>query len=346
MKMSRPNYRIEAMRSNSQRGFTLVEMMIAITIGLAIIAALVGVLASSSGNSRTNDRTSELMTNGRYALDSMKQEVRQAGFRGYTWADPTAPGSLGTLSNECLETGAPAGSFISNIRQGIWGANNRNPFSANCIPTASYATGNDILVVRRLAPVAATTLNSNTVYFRSNYAAGQIFRGTGTACPNLPASAFGSPFNTTPCINVRAAPPTDLNDFAVHIFVYYISPFTDSATESPLVPALFRVSLQSDGSMARELVATGIERMQVQYGLVTTVPDTQYLDSLSATSFDASDTTWPQVNSVRIWLLARSATPEPGYVNANSYVMGDQPAFVPSDGYRRQLFSTVIQHRN
>jgi hypothetical protein len=49
---------------------------------------------------------------------------------------------------------------------------------------------------------------------------------------------------------------------------------------------------------------------------------------------------------MRIWLLARSATAEPGYVNTNSYLMGDQGAFVPGDGFRRQLFSTVVQLRN
>ncbi len=76
-------------RHSRQSGFTLIEMMISITIGLAILAGLVGVLATNSSNSKTNDRTSELMTNGRYALNSIKQELREAGFRGYTWAEPS-----------------------------------------------------------------------------------------------------------------------------------------------------------------------------------------------------------------------------------------------------------------
>jgi type IV pilus assembly protein PilW len=319
------------LRPNTQSGFTLIELMISITIGLGILAALVGVLATNSGNSRTNDRTSELMTNGRYALNSMKQELRQAGFRGYTWAEPGTPGPLGVLSNECLEAGATAGSFIGNIRQAIWGAKAVNPFAANCIPAANYADGNDLLVVRRLDVIPTTTLSANTVYFQSSYAAGQLFRGA--TAPTLAGS------------------PQPLGSFAVKTYVYYISPFTDSATESPMVPALRRVALQSDGSMASELVASGIERMEVQFGRTTTsgaVSSTQYLNTLSGTSYNSAvGSAWNDVNSVRIWLLARNATAEPGYTNGITYDMGDNPYTPnPPDGYRRQLFTTVVELRN
>ena len=304
-------------------GFTLIEMMISITVGLGILAGLVGVLAANSGNSRTNDRTAELMTNGRYALNSMKQELREAGFRGYTWAEPNAPSAV-AVTNECRDGGA-AGSFVTNIRQGVWGANNANPFTANCIPVANYATGNDIMVVRRLAVIPTTTLVANTVYFHSAYEQGQAFQGT-------TAPTFGGP-------------PIPLASFALQSFVYYISPFTVSATETPLVPALYRVALLPDGTMARELVASGIERMQVQYGQLTTAPTTQYVDALAGAATATAATDWEQVNSVRIWLLARNATAEPGYVNSTTYPMGDRP-FTAGDGFRRQLFTTVVQLRN
>jgi type IV pilus assembly protein PilW len=322
------------LRPGKQAGFTLIEMMVSITIGLGILAGLVGVLSVNSSNSRTNDRSSELITNGRYALNTMKQEVRQAGFRGYTWADPMTPGALGTLTNECLETGATAGSFVSNIHQGIWGANNTNPFSDSCIPDASFADGNDVLVVRRLAAIPATTLRANTVYFQSSYSVGQIFRSTTSpvAAPVFPDS------------------PTPLATFAVETYVYYISPFTVSANENPLVPALFRVALQSDGSMDRELVASGIEHMQVQYGEVIpgVSPTNQFFNTMAGASTAIASTPWDSVNSVRIWLLARNETAEPGYTNTNSYAMGDQTYDFSAapDGFRRQLFTTVVQLRN
>ncbi len=318
-----------ATRPARAAGFTLIEMMISITIGLGILAGLVGVLATNSSNSRANERTSELLTNGRYALNSMKQELREAGFRGYTWAEPSAPGALVVTGCVGAEAGATAAAFIANIRQGVWGANDANPFSGvgNCIPDASYSAGNDVLVVRRLAVIPSTALAAGTVYFHSSYEQGQVFQG-------VTAPTFGGP-------------PTPLASFAMQIYVYYISPFTQSATESPLVPALYRVALRPDGTMQRELVASGIERLQVQYGQLTTAPATQYLDTLAGDSSAAGATDWEQVNSVRIWLLARNATPEPGYVPLPVPAMGSVAGYTPpSDGFRRQLFTTVVQLRN
>ena len=319
-------------RRAHQRGFTLIEMLISITIGLGILAGLVGVLASNSSNSRSNDRTSELMTNGRYALNSMKQELREAGFRGYTWAEPLAPGALGGITNECLEAvGQTAGSFLGNIRQGVWGSNNANPFAATCIPGANYAANSDVMVVRRLAATPTVSLVANSLYFHTTYDRGQLFRGV------------------APPVFTGAAP---LASFAFQTFVYYIRPWTVDATENPQIPALVRLALVPGGggnpTMTSELVASGIERMQVQYGRLTTTPDTRYLDDLPGASFSTDPTLatdWEEVNAVRIWLLARNTTTEPGYTNTTTYAMGDQ-SFTPNDGFRRQLFTTVVQLRN
>ena len=309
-------------------GFSLIEVMISVTIGLVILGGLVTVLSTSASNSKTNDRTSELMTNGRYALDSIKQELRQAGFRGYTFATPSTPSTnLGTFAGECLESGEAAGSFVINIKQSVWGANDTNPFSSNCIPTANFASLNDVLVIRRVASLPSTTYAAGAIYFRSSYVVGELFRGT-----------------TFPTINFSVG-LVPLADFALQTYVYYISPFTNSATESPLVPALYRVALTNSGAMQAELVASGIEHMQVQYGRVTTAPSTQYFDSIVGSSSTTSATGWDDVTSVRVWLLARNSTTEAGYIDPNVYQLGDQ-TYTPNDNYRRQVFSTVVQLRN
>lgn len=314
-----------------QAGFSLIELMISITIGLVIIASLVGILESSSSSSHSNDRTSEISTNGRYALASMKEELRQAGFRGYTYVAPGTPSPWTDPASGCADTGSTAGTFITNIAQGVWGSDNANPFSANCIPSANYVAGTDVLVIRRLASMPVTTLAANTVYFQSAYAQGQMFRST--SVPTAPTFTGGA---------------LPVASFPLVTYVYYISPYTVSATESPLVPALWRSALQADGTMSRELVASGIERMQVQYGLPTST-DIQYYDSFSGTSSETVPTNptvnWNNVGSVRVWLLARNATAEPGYVNAQTYTMGNQP-YTVNDSFRRTLFTTVVQLRN
>jgi type IV pilus assembly protein PilW len=316
-------------------GFTMIELMIAIGMGLAIVAGLAGMLASTSSSSRTNDRTSELETNGVYALNAIKQDLRQAGYRGYTWAEPNAVSTaLGTITGEC---GDGTGKFITNLRQGIWGANDSNPFSTTCIPDKPADAGGDVLVVRRLDGTPVATPVANTLYFRSTYNAGEVFRGA------------------TPPATV-ASDVLPLANFPLQASVYYVRPYTTAATENPLVPALYRVVLLPNGSMARELVTTNIEQLQVQYGRLTTALDTRYFDSFTAANcasctldtgaaITSTPTVWDEINSVRIWILVRSATPEPGYANNTSYVMGDK-TYAVNDNYRRQLLTAVVQLRN
>lgn len=311
-------------RTIAMSGFSLIEMMISITIGLMVIAALVAVLVSNSGSAKTNDRTSELQSNGRYALDHLKRELRHAGYRGYSWEKPTPPTTAIAVTNECLDGGA-ADTFVQNIGQGVWGANDSNPYTLNCLPDANRVRG-DVLVIRRVASQISTALTPGSLYLRSTYSVAEVFQPT--------ASAVVAP--------VIVGLP--IADFALQEYVYYIG--KDDVDTS--VPALRRIALLADGSMSDQLVVSGIEHMQLQYGRVTTDGNTQYYNAnaIVGTSTTAQ-TDWKEVNSVRIWLLARNAKAEAGYSNTTKYPMGDVLTYpATSDSFRRQLFTAVVQLRN
>jgi type IV pilus assembly protein PilW len=212
---------------------------------------------------------------------------------------------------------------VQNIRQGIWGANDGNPYFANCLPAAQYLRG-DVLVIRRADSAPTAALSANILYLRSTYSAGEVFQGA--VAPTI----TGVP----------------LADFALKEYVYYIGSDDGNAA----LPALRRVSLQ-DNAMVDEMVVSGVEHMQVQYGRLDTASNTQYANanSISGTSTDSPATLssyeWDEVNSARIWLLARTAQPEPGYANTSTYTMGDV-AYPVNDSFRRQLFTAVVQLRN
>lgn len=316
-------------------GFSLIEMMISITVGLMIVAALVGVVVSNSKSSKSNDKTSELQSNGRYALDFLRRELRHAGYRGYTWAEPNPATITTAITNECSD-GGTANAFVRNIRQGVWGANDTNPFGTNdCITNApsTYVRG-DILAIRRLGntPIPTASLTAGTLYFRSSYSAGQMFQGT-----------------TVPSIA-----GTLIDNFAVQEAVYYIGEDDNDNT----IPALRRITLQG-GAMVDEIVVSGIEHLQLQYGSSSTDLNTQYFNAnniagISSPTDDPGNpgqpprTDWEDVNAVRIWLLARNSKPEVGYINTTNYVMGDVTYTPPvgTESFRRQLFTAVVQLRN
>lgn len=309
-------------------GFTLVELLVSTAIGLFILAGLIGVLTAKYSSSRTSDQTSELVANGGHALNVLKRDIRQAGFRGRTWGESEVSDDWVVLASGCwgVEPGASANTFATNLRQGIWGANNSNPFPGNCIAPDQYVPGTDVLVIRYVTALATPAPVADTLYLHSSYGRGELFQGV-TA-------------------------PTDSSDtgvaadFAVQIHVYYVRPYTRSPDEHPRYPALVRSALQGDGTMRTELVAGGIEQFQVQYGRLDFDAHTQYVDTLAGDSSTQTPTAWDDVHSVRIWLLARGSTAEAGYSSPATYLIGDQTTVAPNDGYHRQLFSSVVQLRN
>ncbi|HZW24216.1 MAG TPA: PilW family protein [Gallionella sp.] len=310
-------------------GFTLIEMMVSIAIGLLVVAALTGVLVSNSRSSKTNERTSELQSNGRYALDQLKRELHHAGYRGYT---PVAPESAGwttpTITNEC----GVAGSFAKNFRQRVWGSNDingdtsDNPFSGNCISGVSvprtYRQG-DVLVIRRAAGTPTLTANAdaNMIYLRSSYSHIDMLQGSA-----LPATVIAGTEN-----------------FALQVYVYYIG----SDDNNSAVPALRRIALVGN-AMVDEMMVSGIEQMQFEYGVTNTDGTTRYFtaNNISGSHSATGATDWDKVSSVRIWLLARNSQAENGYSNTNTYTLSNRLYGPVNDSFRRQVFTTVVQLRN
>ncbi|MNR30338.1 hypothetical protein D3C85_1477870 [compost metagenome] len=57
---------------------------------------------------------------------------------------------------------------------------------------------------------------------------------------------------------------------------------------------------------------------------------------------------WSDVIAVKVYLIARSSEPTAGFVDSNSYFLGDVEYEVPDalNGYKRQLYSTTVNLRN
>ncbi len=64
---------------NKQLGFSLIELMVAMVIGLIILLGLVSLFTSSSNLNRAQSGLSVLQENGRYAMMRIKQDIENAG---------------------------------------------------------------------------------------------------------------------------------------------------------------------------------------------------------------------------------------------------------------------------
>src|SRR5919201_3755151 len=75
-------------------GFSLVELMVALTIGLLLLTALATIFANSSRMQREVTLSAQQIENGRYAIDLVSEDVRHAGFWGYYGGSLTPPGAM------------------------------------------------------------------------------------------------------------------------------------------------------------------------------------------------------------------------------------------------------------
>ena len=66
-------------KSSGQGGFTLVEMMIALTLGLVILLVIGTVFVSSSQTFRTQEDNARIQESGRFALEIIGRSIKQAG---------------------------------------------------------------------------------------------------------------------------------------------------------------------------------------------------------------------------------------------------------------------------
>lgn len=66
-----------------QSGFTLVELMLAIAVGLILVAIIAQIYIGSKQTYRTQDDLARLQEDGRYAIESVSRSLRLAGY----WPD-------------------------------------------------------------------------------------------------------------------------------------------------------------------------------------------------------------------------------------------------------------------
>lgn len=75
--------------AHRQRGFSMVEILVALMISVFLIAGVIQLFLGSKQTYRFHDALSRLQENGRLALDTMARDIRMAGFDMANWIPPS-----------------------------------------------------------------------------------------------------------------------------------------------------------------------------------------------------------------------------------------------------------------
>jgi len=97
-----------ASRSGRQDGFTIVELMIAMLLGLIVIAGVSSVFLANQRAYRTNTALGDVQDASRIAFEMMARDIRQAGLTGCNSANGRIVNVLANAPANAASTVAPA----------------------------------------------------------------------------------------------------------------------------------------------------------------------------------------------------------------------------------------------
>lgn len=322
-----------------QRGLSLVELMIAVTLGLVILAGVAAVFVSSRQSYRVQESTTILQDNARFAMETIGRALRDAGFShgapnsAMSWF----PGTLDDAdATPCSEA------WYANIRRPIevYNGASASPLS-ECTVTA-YEPLTDVLVVRHADPLSAPgtgylpradidSLSGTPLLMRVIPATrAAIYRREATAMANVD-NQFTSDDEDNGVFDYR---------FRARVF-HVGTPSGASAAEGP---ALYEHS-PDFGSPSSQPIISGVERFTLVAGMDRNgdgvVETWDNPDSVSAADF-------VDVSAIRVGLILR-APDRSEFADNTTYTLPDGDTYTPPDAverYPRRLYVQDFQIRN
>lgn len=345
---------------NMQKGLSLIELMVAMVIGLILISAVGTIFIDSRKTYSLQQALSRVQENGRMAAEFLGRDIRLAGYTG------CASGEYASITNTLNSQNNINYDFSRGVRgYDVTGSVPTDLAGLSPAPSADTDVlilkgplGDGVKIVKNnssaqlFAEVVAVESNAcgnNTdrisgicqgdILMVADCSKARIFQAGNiqqTGQPNefnLTHPASGTPGNSQSSWGGANAPPseqfgTDSEIIKMNTVYYYI------ANNANGEPSLWQAVVP--GSAVE--ILEGVENMQLLYGRDTGsdfVPD-QYDTATAVTSANA----WDKVVAVRVQLLMRSV--ENGVVdNPQPYTFNGVD--VPSTDKRlRQVFVSTI----
>ena len=316
---------------NRQAGFSVIELMIAMLLSMGLSIAIITVFVNNNYSFKQDDNVGRMQDDARFALREVAFDLSMAGF----YADlhvPTAVtydaglvvgadcGPVGEANWIYRATDPATGESLSITA--IDNATNAAVTAAHtCFQAGELLDGTDVVSIKRVVGAQAAALSANGAYLRSNGTVGVLFSGIAPVAPPI-----------------VVAPP--MADWAFRPSIYYIRRFANTPGDD--IPTLCRKVLAGAGpSMTTECIATGIENLQIEYGLDTSQDGHPNVYVTNPTVAQLQT-----VVAARIFLLARTTDLDTRYVNNKTYSISNAPDFVPGDTFHRRVFSTSVSIQN
>ena len=325
-------------------GFTLVEMMVALAIGLFLLGGLISLLVSTSVARTELDKSSRQIENGRYAMQLLSADIMHAGFLG-----TYSPSGAAAQTPDPCETVVASLGFSADPLQLPVFVQGYDGSAADPSCVTNRIAGTDVLVVRRVSTTSTPAASpvANEVYFQSSFC---------VATPMPTAFVIGTSGFDRQLKDCATAAP--LNKYMVR--VYYVSS-CNICSPSDNIPTL-KVAEYVLGAMTVTPLVEGIQNLQVDYGIdmdgdgapdcYISNPDSPAAGEIAiaicpnpaAYVWTTAAQNWSNVVSVRIHVLARNNETSGGWTDTRTYNLGLAGTAGPfNDNYKRHAYSAVAR---
>ena len=341
--VAHPSFRLPGLRHPllRQRGMTLVELLVAMVLGLLVALAAAAALMVSRQGFTTVDAASQLRDNSRFVRDVVQQLVVQAGYRNDKYITAASPSA----------SGAPA------LPPNVFGLNNHSRTNAKTwregtVRPATDLGGSDILVLRYQSVFSADPTKSD----------GTMIDCMGNSpASDIPANANEKRLSVLYVDNDSRGEPSLMCASGLH------NDFSESkpaGTPQPLISGVesFQVLYGVDGVAPGNVTA-------LDPATADSVPE-RYLraDQLTiAGNTSATNANWSRVRSVHIGMVLHGAAGSAAektvqtyfpFGNAkasasgaagSAYAVAADPGTTftaPADGRLRQTLSFTVHLRN
>ncbi|MBS0430763.1 MAG: PilW family protein [Proteobacteria bacterium] len=298
-----------------QRGRTIVELMVALTIGLVVLGALLLVYLSSSSSGRQTQTVERMNEDGAIALHLLASQLRLAGFSYPRLNVPPVSATFNGLRKQ-LPDRYLVGAGLRGCDRGF--VNAAASFSE--LECATSGTASAAIAVRFEGDANNTVPNK----------AGVATDCVGQKAPDAPAATGGGVS-----------------------YLLVESRFWTRTSSGIGVPELAcggnggNTSATANTFSPKPLVQL-VESIALRYGLADddiASSSVRYVDAATVDALGGSvDANWSRVVSVQVCVLVRSEerdnTGSGGYVGCNGQTA------VATDGYTRRAYRTVVALRN
>jgi type IV pilus assembly protein PilW len=343
--------------NKQEQGFSLIELMIALVIGLILIAGVLQVFVGSKVTYSMQSGLAKIQENGRFAMSFLARDIRQAGYTGCS--------SNTSFANTLERDASGAVPSFLDFNEMVTGLDNMNGTDSFAqVPRA----GTDVIEVRFVDPNGACDIDkhvatsanlhcnadhdfqkgeilvvtdcSHTAVFQFAKAGTTnkiVVHGAGASVtPGNCTKGLGTPVDCSSA-NGTAYSYTSGSVTRMSAYRYYVA-------DSPRgEPSLYRETISTSGAGATGIVAQelveGIENMQLLYGEDTNSDGSAdyYVPFDEVSNND-------NIVSVRVSLLIRSI--EDSLVQGTQSVLFNNATTPFSDGRLRKVFTSTIALRN